>query len=148
MLKKPTPIERVRKLLDDGRYVQAAESAKRASDDPLVTLLADALASVGNRKIGGTGRPKDGRWKLVGGPHLNSLTEFSAVLKYEILMEARNIVDGRTDGDIEDAKATLRKWNLHKASRQAFRNQARTAIVKATGLSEEKVSELTRTSHR
>lgn len=150
MLRKPT-IENVRRLLSDGNYVRAASLAKSISnDDPMVIILANELAKIGNKKRSGTGRRSSDVAALVAlngnpvpkGP--NNLNETLAVMEFHYLVEARDVVDGRADGDMTESKSLLRNWKLANVPRQQFRTQARSAVANKRKIEETKLSELTR----
>lgn len=144
-------IKDVEALLTEGNYTRAASLAVKLSDDPLVALLARELTAVGNKNRNGRGPRKADKIKVLNsaGKFVEGITfnELGAGMLYADLIRARDIVDGRTPVELmgatdvnseEEARALLRKHNLHKVTRQQFRAQARTAAVKAYGVPEEK----------
>lgn len=149
-LRRPT-IDNVRALLEDGNYVQACVLAKSLSnDDPMIVLLADELCKVGNKKKNGKRGPRPSSDLVlleVNGvpvkyPQPTTPHELLALMSYDALLEARDIVDGRSTGDIGKAQKILREAKLQNVTRQQFRAQARTAAAGKYKIDEEKLSKL------
>lgn len=139
-LTRPT-IKDVERYLKDGNYTRAADLAESLSPgDPMVTLLARELASVGNRNRNGRG-PR--RADLKPTPP-DAVMILCASMLHADLLRAGEIFYGRKpcndDEQKKKARELIKKHKLHKVDKwQQFKVQARTAAAKDCEVAEEKI---------